>query len=167
MFSGKGMKIVKWKNLTISRFHSGQCQASVTGISQTLVYTPPAQYWSLHCTYTAERVSLFLLLLLIPAGSVSPPAHFVSFTHGREKELIAHRRRKHSAPLSQNHESVSFCRARLWTSERNEQRTFPDDAVSWRRTVLLAKTHYILPTLQTKSSFFVLKVENIMMELTI
>lgn len=30
------------------------------------------------------------------------PAHFISFTHGREKESIAHRRRKHSAPLTES-----------------------------------------------------------------
>lgn len=43
----------------------------------------------------------------------------------------------------------------------NGQRPFPDDAVSWRRTVLLAKTtsptHYILPTLQTQVLFFCTK----------
>lgn len=75
----------------------------------------PAQYWSLQHTYTAAYSSL-------PVVSIHPhPLHYILTQKGIKS--IAHRR-QNTWHLSQNHESVSFCSAWLWTSEWNGQRLF-------------------------------------------
>lgn len=93
--------------------HNRQNKATVTDISRTVVYPSPAQYWSLH---TRSALPVF-------------PAAFDSY---RREKSIAHRR-QNTRLLAQNHESVSFCSARLWTSGVKRAKTFPDDSVLWRR----------------------------------
>lgn len=139
---------------------NGQHQAPVTDISRALVYTPPAQYWSLH--HTHSRVDLFFLSCGV---CVSPPTTFHQYAGGGKK-IPVHTGDKTLSFSHMNHESVGF--VVLDCEPRSEM---SKDFSWWLRLVEkdgpLRQDEFIDSINPTKSSFFVLKVENIMIKLTI
>lgn len=107
-----------------------------------------------------------------PPPVLSIPTHCISLAHGGGRTSIAHRRPNTRLLSHNNHEPESFCRARLWTSEWNEQRLFfflTAPSCGEGRSVLAKTTSptYYIPHYKPTPLFFVLKVENIMIELTI
>lgn len=135
----QGWKLFKYVlnvSLRVS-IQNGQYWAPVTDIGQTLVYTH--LHPSIRVCTTHAQQSL-------------PTFPFLCYRCTAGKKSIARRRQN---TLSQNHESVSFCNARLWTLEWNK------DFSWWLHLVEkdgpLRKdnfTNLLHPTLQTKSSFF-------------
>lgn len=133
-----------------------QYEAPVTGISRALVYKPPAQYWSLHHTSTAPTPS-------VPVVSVYPhPLHFIHTQKGERIDCTQETKHSHRI-MNQWVFVVLDCEPRSETSKDFSCLVEKDDTPPRQDDF----TNLLHPTLQTKSSFFVLKVENIMIELTI
>ena len=149
-----GKRKDNWRFETVSILN-WEYEAPVTDISRALVYTPPAQYWSLHHTSTAPTPSF-------PAVSVYPhPLHFIHTQKGERIDCTQETKHSHRI-MNQWVFVVLDCEPRSETSKDFSCLVEKDDAPPRQDDF----TNLLHPTLQTKSSFFVLKVENIMIELT-